>query len=996
MSTTRARLLVVAFTVVTMLAVIPGTAWAQLTVTDDTYVSGATPTTANGSSTSLVVQGSTTVPQKPSHSYVRFDLTSLGGVSSTQIQRATLRLYVTAVSAAGNFDVIEVTSPTGWAESTLTYNTTGAGTPTGTVRASNVPVLYPGGKSQYILLDVTPAVVDWLNGATNNGFALVPSNGYASPISVTFSSKEDTTYSHEPTLIVVVKPGFGSSSGVQSFNGRTGVVTSQSNDYTFGMIAGGLNNNGLLVGGTLAPSGGTITANALSSGTYNISISGNAATATTATTATNANQLGGVAAANYARVDVANTFTGANILGNSSAGSGGLLIPPSGTGANKNSFLFNLQSTGASATNTFGFQASTTPSLNLMFCNSSGTCAPTATGLSIASNGIITFAAGQTFPGTGNGTVTNFSSGNLSPLFTTSVANPTTTPALSFTLNTQGANTVFAGPTSGTAAPAFRSLVAADIPSIAESQVTGLTTDLASKANAASITGATNTKITYNYQGIVTAGAQAQFSDLGGSVATGQLPSTVVYNDQANTYTAGKKQKFQTDATDAGLAFSGVTADPGTLANGDVWYRSDLKHVQVFAGTTTHEVAFTDDVISNSQVSGTYSNPVTFNNASNSFSGTFSGNGSALTSLSGGNITAGSVPNSALSNSSVTVAAGTGLAGGGTVALGGTVMLSNAGVLSVSAGDGTIVSTGGQTPSLTVGTISNSNITDNTISAAKITNTAAVLAGGNVFTGGLQKLAPSAGSYASLNVPSSATPPGSPNSGDVWLDNADIHLQFRDNAGSPLTHMLAFTDDVISNSQVSGTYSNAVTFSNASNSFSGTFSGNGSALTSLSGGNITAGSVPNSALSNSSVTVAAGTGLAGGGTVALGGTVMLSNAGVLSVSAGDGTIVSTGGQTPSLTVGTISTSNITDNTISAAKITNTAAVLAGGNVFTGGLQKLAPSAGSYASLNVPSSATPPGSPNSGDVWLENGDIHLQFRDNAGSPLTHSLMFTDDT
>jgi hypothetical protein len=67
----------------------------------------------------------------------------------------------------------------------------------------------------------------------------------------------------------------------------------------------------------------------------------------------------------------------------------------------------------------------------------------------------------------GNGTVTSFSSGNLSPLFTTSVATATTTPALSFALSTQSANTVFAGPTTGAAAaPTFRGLVGADIPAI--------------------------------------------------------------------------------------------------------------------------------------------------------------------------------------------------------------------------------------------------------------------------------------------------------------------------------------------------------------------------------------------------------------------------------------------------------------------------------------------------------------------------------------------------
>lgn len=70
------------------------------------------------------------------------------------------------------------------------------------------------------------------------------------------------------------------------------------------------------------------------------------------------------------------------------------------------------------------------------------------------------------FPGTG--TVTGFSAGNLSPLFTTSVATSTTTPALSFILASQSANRVFAGPTSGGAAlPTYRALVAADLPNTA-------------------------------------------------------------------------------------------------------------------------------------------------------------------------------------------------------------------------------------------------------------------------------------------------------------------------------------------------------------------------------------------------------------------------------------------------------------------------------------------------------------------------------------------------
>ena len=57
---------------------------------------------------------------------------------------------------------------------------------------------------------------------------------------------------------------------------------------------------------------------------------------------------------------------------------------------------------------------------------------------------------------------------------------------LGFSWQTQSANTVLAGPTTGAAAaPTFRALVAADVPAIAESGVTNLTSDLAAKAPAA-------------------------------------------------------------------------------------------------------------------------------------------------------------------------------------------------------------------------------------------------------------------------------------------------------------------------------------------------------------------------------------------------------------------------------------------------------------------------------------------------------------------------------
>ena len=69
-----------------------------------------------------------------------------------------------------------------------------------------------------------------------------------------------------------------------------------------------------------------------------------------------------------------------------------------------------------------------------------------------------------TVTSSGSGTVTSVSSGDLSPLFTVVVSNPTTTPAFAFTAVNQNANLVYAGPATGAAAaPTFRALTTADV-----------------------------------------------------------------------------------------------------------------------------------------------------------------------------------------------------------------------------------------------------------------------------------------------------------------------------------------------------------------------------------------------------------------------------------------------------------------------------------------------------------------------------------------------------
>ena len=240
----RARFFVLVITFMTLMALVPGTAWAQLPPTDDTYTTSAD-STPQGGATLLAVQSGT----KPSYTYIKFDLTSLtgAGVTSSQINQAYLKLYVSAVTAQGTFDVYEViaSAPGEWNEHTLTTSK-GGYTLTNSVSmlSSAVPVwlsynscstytattpCYPT-VQDYVTIDVTQAVKDWLSLThPNNGLVLTPhesingsSNG---SISVSFSSKEDTTYSHDPQLIVELS-STGSDPGVTSVTASSPLASS--------------------------------------------------------------------------------------------------------------------------------------------------------------------------------------------------------------------------------------------------------------------------------------------------------------------------------------------------------------------------------------------------------------------------------------------------------------------------------------------------------------------------------------------------------------------------------------------------------------------------------------------------------------------------------------------------------------------------------------------------------------------------------------------------
>jgi len=130
-----------------------GIALAQLPVTDDSYVTSAQPTTNNGNSTSLVVQKASN-----GTALIRIDVSQLtgAGIIPGQVSKAYLKVYATAVTGQGTFDLYKITSS--WAEGTVTYNTTPSMTlvTSGTTCPSGTQCI--GAASKYFVFDITSLV----------------------------------------------------------------------------------------------------------------------------------------------------------------------------------------------------------------------------------------------------------------------------------------------------------------------------------------------------------------------------------------------------------------------------------------------------------------------------------------------------------------------------------------------------------------------------------------------------------------------------------------------------------------------------------------------------------------------------------------------------------------------------------------------------------------------------------------------------------------------
>jgi hypothetical protein len=173
-------------------------------VVADASVNSAHGTTNYGGLSNLYVNGTSTT-------LIQFDLSSLpAGTTASQIGAASLKLYINRVNASGAVTVQPVTGA--WSEPSVTYSTT----PTlGTAIGSFTPLA----AQQFVVIDVTAQVQNWLNGTPNYGIALTSVSG-----DFVLDSKENDETAHAAHLdITVVSQGPAGVAGPPGAPGAPGI-----------------------------------------------------------------------------------------------------------------------------------------------------------------------------------------------------------------------------------------------------------------------------------------------------------------------------------------------------------------------------------------------------------------------------------------------------------------------------------------------------------------------------------------------------------------------------------------------------------------------------------------------------------------------------------------------------------------------------------------------------------------------------------------------------
>ncbi len=140
--------------------------------------------------------------------YIRFGTEPLpDAMTGEAIAKATLRLWIDKVFTVGEVDLHLVTED--WSELDLGDGPTpSVGTPFATI------AIEAADRSNYLLIDITDVVRDWIDGNVENfGIAISPRH-----VALSISSKETGVSGHSPEIEVVTALALGGSSG----SGTTG------------------------------------------------------------------------------------------------------------------------------------------------------------------------------------------------------------------------------------------------------------------------------------------------------------------------------------------------------------------------------------------------------------------------------------------------------------------------------------------------------------------------------------------------------------------------------------------------------------------------------------------------------------------------------------------------------------------------------------------------------------------------------------------------------
>lgn len=235
-------------------------------------------------------------------------------------------------------------------------------------------------------------------------------------------------------------------------------------------------------------------------------------------------------------------------------------------------------------------------------------------------------------------------------------------------LNTQAKNTVLAGPASGANAnPTFRALGTFDIsPSWYGTDTTSTNTYVLNNVSPAVPALITGLEVNFTVANANTGAAKLQVNSLAQIAITKNGATALVAGDLA----PGVVAKVVYDGTRWQLLNPQTEVDTGTVSSFSSGGLTPLFTTSVATATTTPALSFTlsnagahaflgnntggsaapayvqpaftdiSGTVGNAQLSGTYStNALTFSNAGNSFTGTHTGNGAGLTSLTAGNLT---------------------------------------------------------------------------------------------------------------------------------------------------------------------------------------------------------------------------------------------------------------------------------------------------------------------------------------------------------------------